>query len=46
MLAEARARFAEARELARGLDDQRGGAYAQWNLEQIDAEIQKHEGTR
>jgi tetratricopeptide (TPR) repeat protein len=42
-LAQARARFAEARDLARDLDDRPAGAYAEWNLEQIEAEI-RHQG--
>jgi tetratricopeptide (TPR) repeat protein len=42
----ARARFVEAQDLARSLDDTRAGAYARWNLEQIEADITQRGGNR
>jgi tetratricopeptide (TPR) repeat protein len=38
-LVEARTRFVEAQRLARALADERAAAYAQWHLDQIEAEI-------
>ncbi len=42
----ARAHFTEARELAGELNDARAGAYADWNIQQIDVEIRAREGRR
>lgn len=42
----ARAHFTEARDLARELNDARAGAYADWNIQQIDAETRGREDRR
>ncbi len=44
-LGPARARFAAAQRLARVLDDKRADAYAQWHLDQLEAEIRGNGGT-
>jgi hypothetical protein len=43
-LEDAQRHFIEAQELARRLEDAQSGAYAQWNLREIDAEIRKRGG--
>ena len=44
-LGPARERFAAAQRLARALDDKRADAYAQWHLDQLEAEIRRSGGT-
>jgi tetratricopeptide (TPR) repeat protein len=44
-LGPARARFAAAQRLARALDDKRADAYAQWHLDQLEAEIRRSGGS-
>ncbi|PYM83635.1 MAG: hypothetical protein DME09_10325 [Candidatus Rokuibacteriota bacterium] len=44
-LGPARERFAAAQRLARALDDKRADAYAQWHLDQLEAEIRRSGAT-